>query len=147
MINLVQFRRYWESVSDRIASVTGVLPVTIDKEMGKKIQALPVGSLTIFVFPPLADSDARNPDSFREDNKCVIFVMKKYNPQRQSAFSLLEETQPAVEEVKRLLLADHLTPCSPLVIDTSSIETAPETELYGTFAGWSVAFNAKTSGL
>ena len=38
MINLSLFREYWQSVADRLDSITGVLPITIDKEMGKKIQ-------------------------------------------------------------------------------------------------------------
>lgn len=147
MINLTQFREYWESVARRIDAITGVLPVTIDKEIGKKILALPVGSLTLFIFPPLADSSAKNPDAYREDNKCVVFVMKKYNPSRESSFSLLEQTQPVAEAIKECLLDDLRFPCTPFPIDVSSIETAPETELYGTFAGWSIAFNTTTYGL
>lgn len=147
MINLTQFREYWQSVADRLDSITGVLPVTIDNEMGKKIQRLPTDSLTLFVFPPLADSNARNLDAFRESNRCVVFVMKKFNPARESAFDLLEETQPIVETIKSYLLDDQRTPCRAFNVDVATIETAPETELYGTFAGWSIAFNANTYGL
>lgn len=147
MIDLIKYREYWEHIARRLGPVTGVLPVTIDKEMGKRIQSLPPDSLTLFVFPPLADSKAVNPDSFRESNRCVVFIMKKYNPLKQPAFSLLEETQPVAEGVKFLLLSDSGSPCSPFDVDVSTIETAPETELYGTFAGWSVAFEIKTSGL
>lgn len=147
MINLAQFREYWQSVADRLDSVTGILPITIDKEMGKKIQALPVDSLTLFIFPPLADSTNNNPDAFRESNQCVVFVMKKYNSMKESAFNLLEQTQPVAEAVKNCLLEDQREPCPAFTIDVASIETAPETELYGTFAGWSIAFNAHSFGL
>lgn len=147
MINLAQFREYWEGVAERIDSITGVLPITIDKEMGKKIQTLPTGSLTLFIFPPLADSTANNPDAFKEANQCVVFVMKKYNPAKESAFDLLEQTQPVAEAVKNCLLVDQRYPCQPFTVDVSTIETAPETELYGTFAGWSIAFNANSFGL
>ncbi len=145
MINLVKYREYWESVAARVDEIAGVLPVTIDKEMGRKIQALPADSMTLFVFPPLAEGSGRNTDAFRESNNCVVFVMQKYNPQQRSAFSLLEETQPVVERVKSMLLADQSAPCSLFDVEMSSVETAPETELYGSFAGWSIAFNAKSS--
>lgn len=147
MINLTLYREYWQGVADRLNSVTGVLPVTIDKEMGKKIQALPAGSLTLFVFPPLADSTAKSSDAFKEANQCVVFVMKKYNPMKESSFDLLEQTQPAAEDVKKCLLDDQRGACPAFTVDVASIETAPETELYGTFAGWSIAFNANSFGL
>ena len=147
MINLARFREYWQNIAEKFDSITGILPVTIDKEMGKKILALPADSVTIFVFPPLADSNARNPDSFREANKCVVFLMKKYNPQKQTSFAMLEETQPVVEQVKQKLLDDQCGSCPPFIIDVTTLETAPETELYGTFAGWSIAFEATSYGL
>lgn len=147
MINLLQYREYWERVAARLESVTGVLPVTIDKDMSRRIQSLASGSVTLFVFPPIADSTAKNADSFKEDNRCVIFVMKKYDPQRKTSFDILEETQPVTENVKSMLLDDLSAPCAPFKIEVDSIETAPETELYGVFAGWSIAFNAKSTGL
>lgn len=141
MINLAQYREYWEGVARRIDSVTGVLPVTIDDQMGKKIQSLPADSVTLFVFPPLAESEAKNADNFKELNKCVVFVMAKYDPQRRNSFDLLEQTQPIIDEVKSILLADQRAGCPVMRIDVGSIDTAPETELYGRFAGWSIAFN------
>lgn len=144
MINLNAYRHYWQSVADRLGMEAGVLPVTIDKEMGRRIQALEADSLTIFVFPPIAESTARVVDSYREENRCVIFALKKYNPQRQSAFEVLELTQSVIERIKSILLDDHRGPCPVFSLDLSSIETAPETELYGTFAGWSIGFNITT---
>ncbi len=141
MINLVKYRAYWEGVSSRVDSITGVLPVTIDEQMGKKIQSLPANSVTLFVFPPLAESDAKNVDNFKEVNKCVVFVMAKYDPQRRSSFEVLEQTQPIIDEVKNTLLNDQRAGCPVMRIDAGSIDTAPETELYGRFAGWSMAFN------
>lgn len=126
MINLTEFRLYWEGIAARIDSITGVLPVTIDREMGKKIQSLPAGSVTLFVFPPLADSTAHTPDAFRESNRCVVFVMKKYNPAKESSFELLEQTQPGAEAIKGCLLNDSHESCRPFRIDISSVETAPE---------------------
>lgn len=141
MINLVQYREYWEGVVRRLDSINGVLPVTIDDQMGKKIQSLPADSITLFVFPPLAESNAKSVDNFKEVNKCVVFVMAKYDPQRRSSFDLLEQTQPIIDEVKSLLLGDQRAGCPVMRVEVDSIDTAPETELYGRFAGWSIAFN------
>ena len=141
MINLVQYREYWEGVARRVDSLTGVLPVTIDDQMGKKIQSLPADSVTLFVFPPLAKSEAKNVDNYKEVNKCVVFVMTKYDPQRRSSFDVLEQTQPVIDRVKSVLLNDQRAGCPVMRIDAGSIDTAPETELYGRFAGWSIAFN------
>ena len=141
MINLVQYREYWEGVVRRLDSINGVLPVTIDDQMGKKIQSLPADSITLFVFPPLAEYNAKSVDNFKEVNKCVVFVMAKYDPQRRSSFDLLEQTQPIIDEVKSLLLGDQRAGCPVMRVEVDSIDTAPETELYGRFAGWSIAFN------
>ena len=147
MINLAAYRKYWQSIADRITCVSGLLPVTIDKEMGKKIQSLPPESITLFVFPPLADSAGRGIDAFKEENQCVVFVMKKYNPLREASFDILEQTQHVAETIKQLILDDSRSCCLDFTVDVGSIETAPETELYGVFAGWSIAFKANTSGL
>ena len=141
MINLAQYREYWECVAARIDSVTGVLPVTIDDQMGRKIQSLPADSVTLFVLPPLAESAARGVDNFKEVNKCVVFIMAKYDPQRRGSFDVLEQTQPIIDEVKSMLLNDQRAGCPVMRVDAANIDTAPETELYGRFAGWSIAFN------
>ena len=144
MINLVSYREYWEGIARRISSIMGVLPVTIDDQMGKKIQSLPAEFVTLFVLPPLAESNAKNVDNFKEVNKCVVFLMVKYDPQRRSSFDVLEQTQPIIDEVKCMLLNDQRARCPVMRIDAGSIDTAPETELYGRFAGWSIAFNVKS---
>ena len=141
MINLLHYREYWEGVGRRVNSITEVLPVTIDEQMGKKIQSLPANSVNLFVFPPLAESDAKNVDNFKEVNKCVVFVMAKYDPQRRSSFDVLEQTQPIIDEVKSILLNDQRAGCPVMRVEVDGIDTAPETELYGRFAGWSIAFN------
>lgn len=144
MVNLKDYREYWERVAERLNVPAGVLPLTLDKEMGKKIQGLPVDSFTLFILPPLAESEAKNIDNFKEANQCVIFVMKKYNPQRVDSFAVLEETQPIVEHIKQIMLNDQAAGCPVMRIDAGRIDTAPETELYGNFAGWSIGFNVNS---
>lgn len=144
MINLVQYREYWERVAARLDSVTGVLPVAVDKDMGKKIQALPTGSVTLFILPPGGESDSKNPDAFREANQCVVFVMEKYDPQRKTAFAALESSQKAIEEIKTLMLDDLAAGCPVMRFDVSTLNTLPETEFFAGFAGWSIGFKIIT---
>jgi len=144
MINLLQYREYWERVAARLDSVTGVLPVAVDKDMGKKIQALPTGSVTLFILPPGGESDSKNPDAFREANQCVVFVMEKYDPQRKTAFAALESSQKAIEEIKALMLDDLAAGCPVMRFDVSTLNTLPETEFFAGFAGWSIGFKIIT---
>lgn len=144
MINLKEYREYWERVAERIDLITGVLPVAVDKDMGKKIQALPTGSVTLFVMPPAAESESRTHDSFREGNQCVVFVMEKYDPQRKTAFAALESSQPAIERIKGAMLYDLSVGCPVMRFDVSTLNTLPETEFFAGFAGWSIGFKIIT---
>lgn len=140
MINLLKYREYWEQIAKRLDCITGVLPVAVDKDMAKKIQSLPIGSVTLFIIPPGAESDSKNPDAFREVNQCVVFVMEKYDPQRKSSFAALESSQKAIEEVKALMLDDLAAGCPVMRFDVSTLNTLPETEFFAGFAGWSIGF-------
>ncbi len=144
MINLTEYRQYWERAVERIDSITGLLPVAVDKEMGKKIQSLPVGSVTLFVIPPGGESDSRNADAFREGNQCVVFIMEKYDPQRKTAFSALESSQKAIEDLKGMMLEDLAAGCPVMRFDVRTLNTLPETEFFAGFAGWSIGFRIIT---
>lgn len=144
MIGLKEYREYWERVAARVESITGTLPVAVDKDMGKRIQSLPTGSVTLFVLPPAGQSDSRNPDAFREQNTCVVFVMEKYDPQRRTAFDTLETSQRAIEDLKAEMLADMAMGCPVMRFDVSTLNTMPETEFFAGFAGWSIGFKLIT---
>lgn len=144
MIGLKEYREYWERVAARVESITGTLPVAVDKDMGKRIQSLPTGSVTLFVLPPAGQSDSRNPDAFREQNTCVVFVMEKYDPQRRTAFDTLETSQRAIEDLKAEMLADMAVGCPVMRFDVSTLNTMPETEFFAGFAGWSIGFKLIT---
>ncbi len=146
MINLHQYRKYWEDIAASTHGITGVLPITLDDRMGRKIQSLAADSLTLFVLPPLAESTARDADTFSEVNKCVVFVMAKYDPQRLSSFEVLERTQPVVDKIKQQMTVGQRGGCARFIIRAGSIDTAPETELYGQFAGWSIGFEIISTG-
>lgn len=144
MIKLKTYREYWERVAARLDSVSGVLTVSVDKDMGKAIQALPTGSTTLFVLPPGAESLSKNSDAFRESNQCVVFVMEKYSPQRKTSFDVLESSQKAIEDVKEQMLQDLSNGCPIMRFDVSTLNTLPETEFFAGFAGWSIGFQIIT---
>lgn len=144
MINLVQYREYWEGVGRRVDAITGVVAVTVDDGMARVIQRLPAGSVTLFFLPPAAESVAKSPDAFREENECVVFLMEKYDPQRKSPFAVLESTQPVIEAVKALMLGTMTRACSPARLDVGSLNTLPETKFFAGFAGWSIGFKLIT---
>ncbi|MGM9817170.1 MAG: hypothetical protein ACI304_08990 [Lepagella sp.] len=144
MIELQEYRQYWEQVALRCHTITGILPVAVDKDMGKKIQALPTGSVTLFVLPPGAESESRNLDAFKEMNTCVVFVMEKYDPQRKTAFDTLESSQKSIEELKRVMIDDMAAGCPLMKFDLRTLNTLPETEFFANFAGWSIGFKIIT---
>lgn len=144
MINLTAYKEYWERLARRIPLITGVLPVTVDETMAKHISSLRIGSITLFVLPPAAESETVNADNFKEGNQCVVFLMEKYDPQRRSAWSVLESSQEAVERLKVLMLDDLASGCPSVRFDVSTLNTLPETQFFAGFAGWSVGFKIIT---
>lgn len=121
-----------------------VIPVTVDEAMAKRITSLQKGSVTLFVLPPAAESEAKNIDSFKEENECVVFVMEKYDPQRRETWSVLETSQTVVEELKSKMLDDLAAGCPLMRFDVSTLNTLPETQFFAGFAGWSVGFKIIT---
>ena len=144
MINLTAYKEYWERLAQRIPLITGVIPVTVDEAMAKRITSLQKGSVTLFVLPPAAESEAKNIDSFKEENECVVFVMEKYDPQRRDTWSVLETSQTVVEELKSKMLDDLAAGCPLMRFDVSTLNTLPETQFFAGFAGWSVGFKIIT---
>lgn len=144
MINLAAYREYWERLAKRVPLITGVLPVTVDEAMAKRITSLKTGSVTLFVLPPTAKSEGKSIDGFKEGNECVVFVMEKYDPQRRDTWSVLESSQVVVEELKSRMLDDLATGCPLMRFDVSTLNTLPETQFFAGFAGWSVGFKIIT---
>lgn len=144
MINLTAYKEYWERLAQRIPLITGVIPVTVDEAMAKRITSLQKGSVTLFVLPPAAESEAKNIDSFKEENECVVFVMEKYDPQRRETWSVLETSQTVVEELKSKMLDDLAAGCPLMRFDVSTLNTLPETQFFAGFVGWSVGFKIIT---
>lgn len=146
MINIIAYRKYIESVRERIPVIKKVLPVTIDEEMGKDIQSLSNEDCPVLlVIVPTATGNSPSVDNIQEDNLCVIFLMDKYDPQRKKSYEVLEETQPIIEQIKCVLIDDKASGCKVVEkLDLNSLSTLPETGFYRNFAGWSLAFSFKT---
>lgn len=147
MIDLKIYREYWEGVQKRIPGIKKILPVTIDEEMSKTIQGISKDDCPVlFILIPSATGNSTSADNIQENNLCVVFLMDKYDPQRKGAYQTIEEIQPVMEQIKRILIEDSATDC-PVIskIDLTSLSTLPESGFYRTFAGWSLAFSFKTT--
>lgn len=147
MIDIKIYREYWEGVQKRIPGIKKILPVTIDEEMSKTIQGISKDDCPVlFILIPSATGNSTSADNIQENNLCVVFLMDKYDPQRKGAYQTIEEVQPVMEQIKRILIEDSTTDC-PVIgkIDLTSLSTLPESGFYRTFAGWSLAFSFKTT--
>lgn len=144
MIALRQYREYWEAMVARVEGLNSALPLTVEASMADKVARMKEEqSPALFYMPPSAEGKGR-PDAFAEENMCVVFVMKKYNPKSSTSAEALEDVQPVAEKVKELLLLDGLSPCHFLKAEGDTFSTVPETEFFGNWAGWSVAFTVRS---
>lgn len=140
MINLREYREYWEKMAARIDELTAALPATADEEIGKKLQKMKSGETILFYMPPTGEGKGPDIDSYRDDSLCVIFIMRKYDAQKEDAYETLEKSQPVIEEIKALMLSDMAAGCPVMKIDHRSLSTLPETGFYRSMAGWSLGF-------
>lgn len=146
MIALAQYRDYWQRVAARVGGIKATMGVTVDEDMGPRLQGIATGAATLFWIVPSAQphrgSDA---DNYSEDNICVVFVMVKYDRQRTRAVEALEQVQPIIELLKQTIISDMATGCPALAgLDVTTLSTIPETGFYGDFAGWSLGFTIKS---
>ena len=144
MITLKSYREYWEAMADRVEGLGSVEPLAVEAGMADKVNAVRDAEAPVLFYLPPSGQGSGSIDSFADDNLCVIFVMARYTPRVQTSFEVLEQVQPVVEAVKARLLADSALPCHFLQVDPTKISTIPEAELFGNWAGWSIAFTVKS---
>lgn len=146
MIALSNYRSYWKGVAQRIEAITATMGVTVDEDMGPRLQNIPAGTATLFwIVPSAQPHKGSDVDNYSEDNICVIFVMVKYDRQRQRATDVLEQVQPIIEQLKQIIIDDTAEGCQVLAgLDVTTLSTIPETGFYGDFAGWSLGFTLKS---
>ena len=143
MILLKDLRLYAESLAVAVPELVKAMPITIEANMADRIGSISEDeSPVLFFLPPSGQSIGRT-DAFREDSLFVLFVMKKYNPRKCTAYQALEDVHPVAEKVKAVMLKDAGCPCHFMRIDVGSITTMPETEFFGNWAGWSIGFTGK----
>lgn len=145
MISLKKYRRYWTGMVERVPKLYTAQPLTIEKNMADTVAAIPMEKTpALFYLAPTAEGDG-GPDSFLEQNMCVIFIMAKYDPRKLTSAAVLEEVQPVAEAVKARIVEDAGVACLFMHVDVSSISTVPETEFFGNWAGWSIGFTATSA--
>lgn len=144
MIRLKDYREFWERVKESTPALTGVMPVTVDEDMARKIKALPQGSITLFWLPPNVEGSGVNVDNFQDINHCIAFIMEKYDPSRKETMTVLEETQEIIERIQAVVLGMSGSCQDPFILDSNDykITILPETKFFASFAGWSIGFTA-----
>ena len=146
MIDLKDYREYWENLATRTTVITSCIGVTVDDDMGPKLQQQSPEDVTLFWIVPNAQTrKGATEDNYQEDNTCVVFVMMKYDRQRRTAVQALERVQPVIEALKGLLIEDMAGGCPVLAgMEVGTLSTIPETGFYNDFAGWSRGFTLKS---
>jgi len=146
MVDLKEYGEYWKNIPNRLPAITRVMGVTVDEEMGPRLQRIKAGEITLFYIVPSAQADKdSDADGYTEENLCVLFLMMKYDPQRTDVVETLATVQEVMEELKAMLMDDYATNCHTLAgLKVPSLSTIPETGFYGNFAGWSLGFTLLT---
>lgn len=143
MVSLQDYEAYWEGIARRVPGIRQTAYVTVDQDMSKRISALGRDeSPVMFVVVPSANTEGRMVDALYERHVGIIFIMAKYDAQRGGSYACLKETQPLMEQVKDLLLADSAMGCPVLgELDLNSLSTLPESDSFGMMSGWSLGFS------
>lgn len=144
MVDLNLYAQFWRDIAKSIPEVDNVMAVTVDDEMGRRLQSMAAGQTTLFWLPPVAEATGRTADAYAERNTCVVFVMEKHDPQRRPAIDVLIQSQPVIEGIKARLRDSAAACCQPFIIDPATIRTEAETQFYRSFTGWSLSFTIKT---
>lgn len=143
MVSLVEYRNYWQGVLERVPSVRSLVPVTVDQDISHYLSSLSADQFPVlFLVVPEAQGTGPNVDAFTDRNEAMVLLADKYDPQRaMGAYQLLEDLQPAIEDIKQVMFADMTAGCPLLAdVDLRSIRTAPVSSLYNILAGWILSF-------
>ena len=143
MILYSELSAFMDELVERIPALKMSVPITIESNMADKIGKIGEGETPVLFFLPPSGTGSGSVDAYCEDSACVVFVMQKYNPRTATSAQVLADTHPLVETVKAELLRKSRCPCCFTKLDYSSISTLPETEFFGCWAGWSIAFTIK----
>ena len=82
-----------------------------------------------------------NVDAYEEKNEGVVFLGKKYDPQRGGAYACIESVQPVISEIRDMMMEDMASGCPVLgTLDIDSIRIVPVSAWYNVLAGWMIDF-------
>ena len=145
MIDLKEYREYFEGMTLLTHGIGSVKLVNVAEDMSYTLTSIRKDDLPVLfvVVPAARESADSEPDSIEEVNDCLLFLMDRADPQRQTALQTLERLHPLMEHLKAHLRADARMACHWLH-GLHGMATMPETGFYTHYAGWSLSFKVDT---
>ena len=141
MVNVKEYREYWELYKERIPEIKEVVPMTVEQDMSKKVQDIKSGDLVLFMLVPEVKTEGENADNYSDKNEAVIVLAGKHDPQRGGSYQRIEDIQPYIESIRGYLMEDMAQWCPVLGrVDLSSIRMIPVSTWYNVLAGWMLDF-------
>ena len=141
MVNVKEYREYWEQYKERIPEISEVVPMTVEQDISKKVQGIKANSLVLFMLVPEVKTDGQTVDDYEHKNEGVVILAGKFDPQRGGSYQRIEEIQPYIEEIFGYILEDMAQNCPVLgQVDINSIRMIPVSTWYNVLAGWMIDF-------
>lgn len=141
MINIIEYKTYWEEMPQREDRLKHVIFGTDESDLKRQLPDIsPEQQPFAFVLIPSAVSSGSQPDNFSETNRALFYVLAKEDSFSLTTFDIQVNTQPVAEAVKEILITDK-SPCSMLRnLNEGSFHTDPESAISSKCSGWSVSF-------
>jgi len=141
MVDIKDYREYWEQYKERIQGISDVVPLTVDQDISKMVQDIRKDKMVLFMLVPETKGSGVNVDAYEEKNEGVVFLGKKYDPQRGGAYACIESVQPVISEIRDMMMEDMASGCPVLgTLDIDSIRIVPVSAWYNVLAGWMIDF-------
>lgn len=86
MVNIKEYREYWEQYKERIPEIKEVVPLTVEQDISKKVQNIKTGDLVLFMLVPEVKTEGENADNYSDKNEAVIVLAGKHDPQRGGSY-------------------------------------------------------------
>lgn len=87
MVNVKEYREYWEQYKERIPEISEVVPMTVEQDISKKVQGIRANSLVLFMLVPEVKTDGQSVDDYEHKNEGVVILAGKFDPQREDPTS------------------------------------------------------------
>ena len=141
MVNVKEYKEYWEQYKERIPEISEVVPMTVEQDISKKVQGIKANSLVLFMLVPEVKTDGQTVDDYEHKNEGVVILAGKFDPQRGGSYQRIEEIQPYIESIFGYILEDMAQYCPVLGrVDINSIRMIPVSTWYNVLAGWMIDF-------